>query len=117
MPYDLELPNGVILKDIPDKIPDSEIRRRVLKEYPELSEKMSRTLGETGKDVFYGLSKGIGQLAQLPGQVGALTGITSPDETTGLQGFGKKMEDISQREKSPVLQAKETMRERKLQEN
>jgi hypothetical protein len=116
MPYDLELPNGVILKDIPDKIPDSEIRRRVLKEYPELSEKMSRTLGETGKDVFYGLSKGIGQLAQLPGQVGALTGITSPDETTGLQGFGKKMEDISQREKSPVLQAKETMRERKLQE-
>ena len=116
MPYDLELPNGVLLKDIPDKIPDSEIRRRVLKEYPELSEKMSRTLGETGKDVFYGLSKGIGQLAQLPGQVGALTGLTSLDQTTGLQGFGKKMEDISQREKSPVLQAKETMRERKLQE-
>lgn len=116
MPYDLELPNGVLLKDIPDKIPDSEIRRRVLKEYPELSEKMGRTLGETGKDTFYALSKGIGQLAQLPGQVGALTGITSLDQTTGLQGFGKKMEDISQREKSPVLQAKETMRERKLQE-
>ena len=116
MAYDLELPNGVLLKDIPDNIPDSEIRKRVLKEYPELSEKMSRTLGETGKDVFYGLSKGIGQLAQLPGQIGALTGITAPDETTGLQGFGKKMEDISQREKSPVLQAKEALRQKKIEQ-
>ena len=116
MAYDLELPNGVLLKDIPDNIPDSEIRKRVLKEYPELSEKMSRTLGETGKDVFYGLSKGIGQLAQLPGQIGALTGITPPDETTGLQGFGKKMEEISQREKSPVLQAKEAVRQKKIEE-
>ena len=116
MPYDLELPNGVLLKDIPDNIPDSEIRKRVLKEYPELSEKMSRTLGETGKDVFYGLSKGIGQLAQLPGQIGALTGVTPPDETTGLQGFGKKMEEISQREKSPVLQAKEALRQKKIEE-
>lgn len=116
MPYDLELPNGVLLKDIPDKIPDSEIRRRVLKEYPELSEKMGRTLGETGKDVFYGLSKGIGQLAQLPGQIGALTGITVPDETTGLQGFGKQMEEISQREKSPVLQAKEALRQKKIEQ-
>lgn len=54
MPYNLVLPNGDILRDIPDDVPKEEVKARVLKKYPDLQEETSlfsrqgmRALGES----------------------------------------------------------------------
>ena len=36
MPYNVKLPNGTIIKNVPDDMPDYEVRARILLEYPEL---------------------------------------------------------------------------------
>ena len=36
MPYSVKLPNGTIIKNVPDDMPDHEVRARILLEYPEL---------------------------------------------------------------------------------
>ena len=36
MPYNIELPDGTVIQDMPDDMPRSEVRERILSKYPEL---------------------------------------------------------------------------------
>jgi hypothetical protein len=115
MTYNIRLPDGTLVENIPDELDPKEAKVRILKAYPELALGESRTLGETVTDIGASLGKGVGSLAQIPGQVaGLMTG--NVDETTGLQGLGKRLETFSEEAKSPVLRAKEQLRSRKISE-
>ena len=113
MPYEIQLPDGTIVGDIPDDLDPSAAKAQILKAYPELALGEKRTLGEVATDIVAPIGKGIGSLLQIPGQVaGLVTG--RPDETTGLQGVGKRLEAFSEEAKSPVLRAKEALRSQKI---
>ena len=108
---------GVGQVNFPDSMSNeqinSAIERDILPKYPEIQAKQSRTYGEAISDLGMGLGKGIGSLLQIPGQVaGLVTGEVSPD--TGLQGLGRRMEETYQENKSPILQAKENLRQQKI---
>jgi hypothetical protein len=75
--------------------------------------KKKRTWGEAAGDIGGSLTKGVGQLAQLPGQVaGLVTGNIDPD--TGLQGVGKQIEQFGEELKSPTLKARQTLASQKI---
>ncbi len=113
MPYEIQLPDGTIVGDIPDDLDPSAAKAQILKAYPELALGEKRTLGETAKDVAASFGSGVGSLLQIPGQVaGLVTG--NIDETTGLQGAGRRLQQISEEAKSPVLRAKEALRSQKI---
>lgn len=74
-----------------------------------------RTWGEAGADIAASLGAGLGQLAQVPGQVGMLAGLYKPEEAeTGLQGLGMQLQQYAQERKSPILQAREAERAQKI---
>lgn len=75
--------------------------------------KKKRTWGEAAADIGGSLTKGVGQLAQLPGQVaGLVTGNVDP--TTGLQGVGQKIEAFGEELKSPTLKARQQLAGQKM---
>ena len=75
--------------------------------------KKKRTWGEAATDIGGSLAKGVGQLAQLPGQVaGLVTG--NVDQTTGLQGLGGQLEQYGEELKSPTLKARQTLASQKI---
>jgi hypothetical protein len=115
MTYDIRLPDGTLVENIPDDLDPKDAKARILQAYPELALGESRSIGETVTDVGASLGKGIGSLVQIPGQVaGLITG--NVDETTGLQGLGKRLETFAEQAKSPVLRAKEQLRSQKIAE-
>lgn len=73
------------------------------------------SLGERVKDVGAGLVSGVGALAQLPGQLSGLAGLTELDDT-GLQGVGKNIQQYGQEMKSAGLKAREQERSAKIRE-
>jgi hypothetical protein len=110
---------GVGPMEFPDSMSQeqiaSAIHNDVLPKFPELAAKTNRSWGEAATDIGASVAKGVGQLAQLPGQIGELTGITSPqEEDTGLQGLGKRLEQFGQESKSTTLKGKEAVREQKI---
>jgi hypothetical protein len=110
---------GVGQINFPDTMAPEEIKeaieRDILPQFPEILAKQDRTIGETVTDVGASFGKGIGSLAQIPGQIaGLVTG--NVDETTGLQGIGKRLETFAEQYKSPVLRAKEQLRSQKIAE-
>jgi hypothetical protein len=75
--------------------------------------KKKRTWGEAATDIGGSLVKGVGQLAQIPGQVaGLVTGDVEP--TTGLQGVGQKIEQYGEELKSPTLKARQQLAGQKM---
>ena len=117
MPYDVRLPNGVVIQDVPEDVDKEAFRAQVSKMYPELGAKEKRTWGEALTDTGASLIKGVGTLAQLPGQISDLSGATTPeDEGIGLQALGKRIESFGEEAKSPVLKARETIRSQKIAE-
>ena len=110
---------GVGPMEFPDSMSQeqiaSAIHNDVLPKFPELAAKTNRSWGEAATDIGSSVAKGVGQLAQLPGQIGELTGITKPqDEDTGLQGLGKRLEQFGQESKSTTLKGKEAVRDQKI---
>lgn len=75
-----------------------------------------RTWGEAlVTDPFASITSGLGSLAQIPGQVGQLAGMYTPEESrTGLQGIGKQMEEAGQAMKSEELKRREQARAQKV---
>ena len=73
------------------------------------------SFGERFKDVGAGLVSGAGALAQLPGQLSGLAGLTELDDT-GLQGAGKRLQEYGQEMKSSGLKAREQERSAKIKE-
>ena len=115
MPYDVQLPNGYVVENIPDDVSQADARKKIMAAFPELAATQKRSVGEIATDIGGGFISGLGGLAQLPGQIGQLTGLTEREETpTGLQGIGKTVEEYGQGLKSPVLRAKEQLRSQKI---
>jgi hypothetical protein len=112
MPYDIQLPDGTLVDNIPDNIDPVEAKARILKAYPDLALNESRTLGQVGKDVLANVGSGLGSLAQFPGQVYGL--VTGDMDQSGLQQLGRNLQTYSEEAKSPVLRAKETARNQKI---
>jgi hypothetical protein len=73
------------------------------------------SFGERFKDVGAGLVSGAGALAQLPGQLSGLVGLTELDDT-GLQGAGKRLQQYGQEMKSSGLKAREQERTENIRE-
>lgn len=108
---------GVGQVNFPDTMAPEEIKsaieRDILPQFPEVLAKQNRTVGEIATDIVAPIGKGIGSLLQIPGQVaGLVTG--RPDETTGLQGVGKRLEAFAEEAKSPALRAREALRNQKI---
>ena len=115
MPYNVQLPDGRVVEGIPDDVSREDARKQILQSFPDIAAKEKRSWGEAATDIGASLVKGVGQLAQLPGQIGELTGTVSPQsEDTGLQGVGKRLEQFGQESKSATLQGKEAMRDQKI---
>ena len=116
MPYNIQLPNGTILRDIPDDVSKETVNKQILEAFPDLAATQKRGWGEAVTDVGASLVSGVGQLAQLPGQIAQLAGFSKPEEAdTGLQGIGKQIEQFGQEAKSPILKGKEFVRGQKIE--
>jgi phage baseplate assembly protein W len=117
MPYNVRLPNGYIVEGIPDDVSQADARKQILQSFPELGATEKRTWGEAFTDVGASLAKGVGQLAQVPGQLSDLSGATKPgDEGIGLQKLGQQLEQFGEEQKSTTLKGKEAIRGRKMAE-
>jgi hypothetical protein len=117
MPYNIELPNGTLLRDIPDDVSRDTINKQILQAFPDVAAKTKRSWGQAATDIGGSLLSGVGKFAQLPGQISDLAGLTTPEKTpTGLQGLGSELEQYGQSLKSPTLVGKEVMRGRKIAE-
>jgi len=116
MPYNVQLPDGRIVEGIPDDVSQADARKRILETFPDIAAKEKRGWGEAITDVGASLASGVGQLAQIPGQLSQLAGITkAEDSDTGLQGLGKQLEQFGQEAKSPILKGKEAVRAEKIE--
>lgn len=117
MPYNVRLPNGYIVEGIPDDVSQADARKQILQSFPELGATDKRTWGEALTDVGASLAKGVGQLAQVPGQLGTLMGVSDPTrQDVGLQGLGQELEQFGEAKKSTTLKGKEAVRARKMVE-
>lgn len=111
MPYNIQLPDGTLVENIPDDIEPSEVKSRLLEAYPNLALQEKRSWGEAVKDTALSVAKGVGTLAQLPGQIGQLAGVYEPEDVDiGLQGVGRALEQYAEKKKTPTLRAKEALR-------
>lgn len=116
MPYNIELPNGTLLQGIPDDVPKETINKQILQAFPDIAASTKRSWGEAATDIGASVAKGVGTLAQLPGQIGELTGITKPAQREeGLQGLGRQLEQYGEELKSPTLKGKEAIRAQKIE--
>ena len=115
MPYNVQLPDGRVVEGIPDDVSHDDARKQILQSFPDVAAKEKRGWGEAVTDIGASLTRGVGQLAQLPGQIGELAGVVSPkSEDTGLQGIGKRLEQFGQESKSATLKGKEYVRDQKI---
>lgn len=112
MPYDIRLPDGRLVRNIPDDMSHEEAFARILKNFPELSKSQKRTWGEALSDTAASVGSGLAGLAQLPSQISTL--ISGEDIT----GTGAGLQDIQNRlqaAKSPILQGREALRQQEMQ--
>jgi hypothetical protein len=108
---------GIGPMNFPDSMSQEDIaiaiQRDIIPQFPEIASKVKRTWGEAAADIGGSLTKGVGQLAQIPGQVaGLVTGEVSP--TTGLQGLGGRLEQYGEELKSPTLKARQQLAGQKM---
>jgi hypothetical protein len=82
---------------------------------PEDQAKIARGFVGGAKDIGASFVSGVGNLMQFPGQLGELIGAIPPNrEDIGLQGIGKKIQNLGEEAKSPTLIAKEQLRAREI---
>ena len=115
MPYNIQLPDGTLVENIPDDLDPSAAKAKILNAYPELALNEKRTWGEAATDIAAEVGKSVAGLAQLPGQVGELMGVFTPEERDlGLQGAARQFEKFAEESKSPIIKAKEALRTQKI---
>lgn len=114
MSYSIRMPDGTLVENIPDELSPEDAKSRIIQAMPQYAPK-ERTWGEAAKDIGAGAVSGIGSLVQLPGQLGALAGLTKFDDK-GLMGVGKDIEKYGEEMKSPGLKAREAARSVAVQE-
>lgn len=107
---------GVGQIKFPDEMSKEDIINAIENDILKRPKDQSRTFAEVGTDLAASLGKGIGQLAQVPGQIGMLSGLYKPEEEeTGIQGLGKRLEQYSESQKSAGLKAREAARAENIQ--
>lgn len=116
MTIEAELPDGRIL-EFPDgtapEVIQATVRRVLGVGAAAAPAPKERTMGEAVTDVGAGLTKGLGNLVQLPGQ---LYGLATGDfSDTGALGLGRKIEAAGEGMKSEGLKAREAERQRAVQ--
>jgi hypothetical protein len=115
--FNVRAPDGSLMKiSGPEDATDEELIQIAEQNYqPKEKKSKDISLGERVKDVGAGLVSGVGALAQLPGQLSGLAGLTELDNT-GLQGVGKNIQQYGQEMKSAGLKAREQERSEKIRE-
>jgi len=115
MPYNIQLPDGTLVENIPDDLDPSAAKAKILNAYPELALNEKRTFGQAATDIAAEVGKSVAGLAQLPGQIGELMGVFTPEERDlGLQGAARQFEKFAEESKSPIIKAKEALRTQKI---
>ena len=113
MAYSIRLPDGTLVENIPDEVTPEAAKARILKARPDLAPK-ERTFGEAAKDIAAGLTTGVGNVVQLPGQ---LYGLATGDfSKTGALGLGEDIAKYGEEMKSAGLKAREAARAAKVKE-
>ena len=121
---DVRLPDGTIIRNVPDGISKADLTAKLLANGYNLSGPAAtpaapkpipeRSYGEAAKDIGASLTSGVGSLVQLPGQ---LYGLATGDfSKTGLLGAGEDIQKYGEEMKSPALKAKEEARAQKIAE-
>jgi hypothetical protein len=117
MPYNIRLPDGTLVQNIPDNITPPQAKAMIIQKRPDLAGPQplpERSWGEAAKDIGAGLVSGAGSLVQLPGQ---LYGLATGDmEDSGALGLGKDIREYGESMKSPRLKAMEAQRAQKIQQ-
>jgi hypothetical protein len=112
MSYVVALPNGRNI-EFPDSVSRDQAAQIIKDQFPQFGSK-ERTYGQVATDIGAAGLKGIGSLAQLPGQ---LYGLATGDfSKTGMYGAGKDLEDYAQSLKSQGLQTREARAQQATQE-
>jgi len=116
--HNVETPDGQIIKvEAPEGASQEDILSFAQQNYTPKGKPKERTWGEVGTDLGASLLGGVGSLLQVPGQIGALTGLNATEEKpTGLQGVGKSVEEYGESLKSKTLKEKEAARAKKIAE-
>jgi len=114
MPYDVELPNGDII-EVPDNVSQAEAKQRIYKAYPQFAPKQSteRTFGEAITDPLLGIAKGVGAMAQLPGQ---LYGLATGDFDTAAMRGPERFQEYAKSLQSEGLHVREALRDKAISE-
>lgn len=118
--YSIVAPNGRTYSiEGPDGATQADVIAEILRRDPSAGTPApapapkERTMGEAVTDVGAGLTKGLGNLVQLPGQ---LYGLATGDfSDTGALGLGRKIEAAGEGMKSEGLKAREAERQRAVQ--
>jgi hypothetical protein len=105
---------GVGQVNFPDGMSNQEIQTaietEILPQFPEVQAKSPRGVVGGAKDLGASFLAGVGNLMQLPGQLGTLAGVSSPErQDVGIQGYGQELEKYAQELKTPTLRAKEQL--------
>jgi hypothetical protein len=105
---------GVGQVNFPDGMSNQEIQTaietEILPQFPEVQAQAPRGIVGGAKDLGASFLSGVGNLMQLPGQLGTLTGTSSPErQDVGIQGYGQELEKYAQGLKTPTLRAKEQL--------
>jgi hypothetical protein len=120
---DVRLPDGTIIRNVPDGMSKADLTAKLLANGYDLSGPApaapkpipERTYGEAAQDVAAKLISGTGSLVQLPGQ---LYGLATGDfSKTGLLGAGEDIRKYGESLVSPSLKAKEEARAQKIAES
>ena len=114
MPYDVELPNGDVI-EVPDNVSQAEAKQRIYKAYPQFAPKQSteRTFREAITDPLLGIAKGVGAMAQLPGQ---LYGLATGDFDTAAMRGPEKFQEYAKSLQSEGLHVREALRDKAISE-
>lgn len=115
---------GVGQVNFPDTMSNEQIQsaieKEILPQFPEVQAQVPRGILGGAKDIGASFVSGVGNLLQVPGQMGELIGFQRtgdlPDqEKTGLQKVGQVVQTFGEEAKSPTLVAKEQLRARELE--
>ena len=119
--YKVEAPDGKVLEiEAPEGSSEQDILSFAEQSYqPKTkSQKEERSAIEAGSDILASLGSGLGSTLQIPGQIGKLMGFYGPDEaSTGIEGFGKSLQEKSEKSKSSGIKNRESRRAKAIEDS
>lgn len=113
--FDVDVEGATYQVDAPDELTAWKWAKATHRQEVAKPKSTERTWGEAAKDIGAGIVSGTGALAQLPGQLSGLAGLTEFDNK-GLMGVGKDIQKYGEEMKSAGLKAREEQRAQRIQE-